>query len=186
MLTESVQLSNEIGTLGNIYWCLDIFAALAAAQGQYARAAQLEAASIALMDSNKFSRTDWDRETQEQRMAGIQRQMAEPEFARAVAQGRAMTREQAAAYALEAPAIEQTAEPPTSNQAAKREFGGLTVRERQVASHIAQGESNKEIAKALVLSERTVETHVTNILNKLGFTTRAQIRRWAVGKALGR
>lgn len=78
------------------------------------------------------------------------------------------------------------AEPPTTRQAAKQEFGGLTGREREVAARIAQGESNREIAEGLVVSERTVETHVTNILNKLGFTSRGEIRKWAVEKGLAK
>ena len=51
-------------------------------------------------------------------------------------------------------------------------------------SRIVHGESNREIAEALVVSERTVETHVGNILNKLGFTKRAEIRKWVVEKGL--
>jgi DNA-binding CsgD family transcriptional regulator len=63
-------------------------------------------------------------------------------------------------------------------------FGGLTPREREVARFVSQGKSNREIAEGLVLSERTVETHVGNILTKLGFDSRAQIAVWAVEKRL--
>jgi DNA-binding CsgD family transcriptional regulator len=62
----------------------------------------------------------------------------------------------------------------------KQAFGGLTRRERQVALLIAQGQSNRAIAEALVLSERTVEGHVSTILSKLGSTSRAQIALWAI------
>ena len=71
-------------------------------------------------------------------------------------------------------------------QIAKEKFAGLTAREREVAGLIAQGKSNREIADALVLSERTIEGHVGNILNKLGFTARTQIAAWAVEKGLHR
>jgi DNA-binding NarL/FixJ family response regulator len=73
---------------------------------------------------------------------------------------------------------------PSPRRAAAKEFGGLTERERQVASLIAQGMSNREIAEALVVSERTVETHVANIFSKLGFTARTQIAAWAVERGL--
>jgi DNA-binding CsgD family transcriptional regulator len=63
--------------------------------------------------------------------------------------------------------------------------GGLTAREAEVATLVARGRSNKEIAQALYLGERTVETHVTNILSKLGFESRAQIAAWAVQHGLG-
>ncbi len=54
----------------------------------------------------------------------------------------------------------------------------LGKREREVAELIAEGLSNKEIASRLFISERTVETHVYNILNKLGFSSRVSIASW--------
>ena len=62
--------------------------------------------------------------------------------------------------------------------------GGLTGREREVATLVATGKSNRAIADELVVSERTVESHVTNILGKLGFTSRAQIAAWVVEHGL--
>jgi DNA-binding CsgD family transcriptional regulator len=69
-------------------------------------------------------------------------------------------------------------------RARKQAFGGLTTREREVAELIAQGKSNREIAGVLVVSERTVETHISSILSKLGFTSRTQIATWAIEKGL--
>lgn len=56
--------------------------------------------------------------------------------------------------------------------------GGLTAREHEVAMRIHRGMSNRDIADELVLSVRTVDTHVQRILGKLGFTSRAQIAAW--------
>jgi non-specific serine/threonine protein kinase len=56
--------------------------------------------------------------------------------------------------------------------------GGLTSREADVASMIAAGKTNREIAEALVLGERTIETHVSNILGKLALTSRREVARW--------
>jgi DNA-binding CsgD family transcriptional regulator len=75
-------------------------------------------------------------------------------------------------------------QPLTPRQAAKQEYGGLTRRERQVAAVVAQGLTNQDIADELVVSIKTVEAHVTRILSKLGFTSRAQIAAWAVDKGL--
>ncbi|MFC8722520.1 response regulator [Kitasatospora sp. NPDC057198] len=58
--------------------------------------------------------------------------------------------------------------------------GTLTDREREVLSHIADGRSNREIARALHLSEKTVKTHVSNILMKLDVADRTQAALWAV------
>ena len=74
----------------------------------------------------------------------------------------------------------------SQRQREAEKFGGLTSREREVARFLLQGKSNREIAEALVLSERTVENHVGNILTKLGFDSRAQIAVWAVEKELGK
>jgi len=73
---------------------------------------------------------------------------------------------------------------PTASQVARRAYGGLTARERAVAALVAQGESNRVISAALVISERTVEHHVAHILGKLGFATRTQIATWAVENGL--
>ncbi|HXV98013.1 MAG TPA: LuxR C-terminal-related transcriptional regulator, partial [Anaerolineae bacterium] len=73
---------------------------------------------------------------------------------------------------------------PSPSQAAKATYSGLTAREREVAMLLAQGLSNKTIADKLVLSERTVEKHVENVMGKLGFTSRAQVAVWAVEKGL--
>ena len=72
----------------------------------------------------------------------------------------------------------------SKRQREAEKFGGLTPREREVARLVSDGKSNREIAEALVLSERTVENHVGNILTKLGFDSRAQIAVWAVEKGL--
>ncbi len=74
--------------------------------------------------------------------------------------------------------------PLSQRQAEKITYHGLTGREREVAGLIAQGWSNREIAGSLVVSERTIETHVTNILTKLGLPSRAGIAAWAVEKGL--
>jgi DNA-binding NarL/FixJ family response regulator len=56
----------------------------------------------------------------------------------------------------------------------------LSRREREVATLVARGLSNRQIAERLVISERTVHGHVASILAKLDFRSRAQVAVWAV------
>jgi len=60
----------------------------------------------------------------------------------------------------------------------------LTAREREVLILVARGRSNREIADALVISERTARTHVSNVLVKLGLASRTQAALWAIREGL--
>ena len=63
--------------------------------------------------------------------------------------------------------------------AEQADAGGLTKREQEVLRHLATGETNKAIAADLVLSERTVDRHVSNIFAKLGVSSRAAATAYA-------
>ncbi len=104
----------------------------------------------------------------------IRSRLTEAEFQAEQAAGRTLSIEQAVEYAqnllLQLAGALRTQKRP----------GELTVREREVVELISQGKSNLEIADELVVSKRTVEKHIANILSKLGFTNRAQIVRWSI------
>ncbi len=87
-------------------------------------------------------------------------------------------------FLQQATALLPRQEPLSPRRAAKRAFGGLTEREREVAALIAQGKASREIAEILVVNARTIEKHIENILSKLGFTSRTQIAVWASEKGL--
>jgi len=59
-------------------------------------------------------------------------------------------------------------------------LGQLTEREREILNHLAQGMSNKAIARALDISYDTVKLHVRHILSKLNFTSRVEAAVFAV------
>jgi DNA-binding NarL/FixJ family response regulator len=62
--------------------------------------------------------------------------------------------------------------------------GTLTARELEILRRVGAGRANKEIAAELGISERTVRTHVSSILSKLGLTSRTQAALWAVRESL--
>jgi DNA-binding NarL/FixJ family response regulator len=83
-----------------------------------------------------------------------------------------MSRAEAVAYALGERATRPAAPAITSPPIP------LSKRELEVARLVAAGLSNKEIGSRLFLSERTVETHVSKILNRLGINSRVEIASW--------
>jgi DNA-binding NarL/FixJ family response regulator len=60
----------------------------------------------------------------------------------------------------------------------------LTAREGEVAKLVAEGHSTREIAEALVISEKTVERHKGSVLGKLGLRDRVDVARWAIRTGL--
>jgi DNA-binding NarL/FixJ family response regulator len=89
---------------------------------------------------------------------------------RAVAAGEAVVAPRILQHLLDRLAATQPA-PPVPPPPSLR---GLTDREREVLVHIARGETNGEIARALSVSETTIKTHVGNLLTKLGLRDRVQ------------
>jgi DNA-binding NarL/FixJ family response regulator len=59
----------------------------------------------------------------------------------------------------------------------------LTPREQQIAVLIGRGLTNRQIAAELGISERTADTHVSNLLAKLGLSARGQVALWLDQKA---
>lgn len=66
---------------------------------------------------------------------------------------------------------------------AVRGIGALTRREREILGQLAEGRSNREIARDLLVSEKTVKTHVSSVLAKLGVADRTQAALLAVRQA---
>ena len=65
------------------------------------------------------------------------------------------------------------------------DLAALTGREREVLQYVARGYTYKEIADELVISIRTVESHVSNVLRKLQLDNRHQLSRWANERNIG-
>jgi predicted ATPase/DNA-binding CsgD family transcriptional regulator len=99
------------------------------------------------------------------------RALGDREFEAAFRRGMGLTVEDAVGYAM--------GEAPNTSELDLSGVPQLTPREQQVAELIAEGLSNREIAARLVISQRTVESHVEHVLHKFGFTSRTQVVAWA-------
>ncbi len=155
------------------------FAALASATGLAAESVRLSAAAFAHVRGNSAILWPPEKIEYEHYIELAREKLSDADFDAAQANGRTLSLEQAIEYALNmsvpGPMLSLTA------PAAARE---LTERERKVVALIARGLPNGEIASELVLSKRTVEKHIANILSKLELTNRAQLVRWAIENRL--
>ncbi|MBI5302769.1 MAG: tetratricopeptide repeat protein [Chloroflexi bacterium] len=186
--SEGLAIFRDQGDKRNAIKCLEGLAGVAAASSQFVNAAiLLGAAEVARERIGVPLPKTW-RANYERALSIIQQQLDNTILASTWSEGRALSLGQAIEYALTEIKIPDAPDAPASalspRQAAKEKFGGLTVREREVAALIAQGKSNREMAETFVLSERTIEGYVGNILNKLGFSARTQIAAWAAQKGL--
>jgi DNA-binding CsgD family transcriptional regulator len=86
-------------------------------------------------------------------------------------------REEALALALKL-TTDGPAAPAEDRSVGGREAGPLGQRQAEGACLIAEGLSNKQIAARLLISQHTVDTHIRNIMTKLGCRSRAQIAAW--------
>jgi non-specific serine/threonine protein kinase len=154
--------------------CLIGFAAIALKRGLPAEGARLLGAADTIGGPRKAAASMWHASQleYEQNLDLARAKLTEAAFLAAQEAGRAMSLTQALVYAQNLP------RPVESFQ------DGLTSREREVAALIGQGMSNSEIAAELVLSKRTVETHVGNILSKLELAGRGQVMLWAINRGI--
>lgn len=187
---EALDFSTQLGFQQGIAEHLAGLGAVALARGLEELGVRLLGTVDALIEKIGTNLGPLDREQFDQSLALGRSRLDGETFAMAWAAGQAMEVKKAVELAPDlvmGPVPDETKVPSRSQRKAlQQQFGGLTMRERQVAALITQGKSNREIAGELVLSERTVENHVGNILSKLGFSSRAQVAAWGSNKELGK
>jgi predicted ATPase/DNA-binding CsgD family transcriptional regulator len=182
LFKESLLLSREARSRWRSEECLEGLAQVASARGQYEHAARLFGAAEAQREIVGQRYEPADQASHEQWVAPARAALGDTTFSAAWADGRVMTLEQAVEYALAWVEPDEPAKPRQPGRAPKGD--PLTAREREIAALVARGQTNREIATTLVISERTADAHVQNILNKLGFSSRAQIAAWAAERGL--
>jgi non-specific serine/threonine protein kinase len=144
--------------------------------GQYERAAHLLGAAERVRDETSQTLIELFRTQHERSESAARQGLGTKSYDAAFARGCAMTIDEGAAVA-----VGGTQRPQPAPAVKPEPAPALTGRQMEIARLIADDLSNKQIAARLFLSERTVETHITNILNKLGLSSRVQISRWVTG-----
>src|SRR5215218_1378938 len=172
LFAEALRISNEIDDRVAQYILLDLLGCHAASSGQARRAAQLLGAAEAVRTGVGATLIP----TVAPLVAGAEASaiaaLGASSFEAEFNAGKRLSRDAAIGTALGEPAHVVAATPDDASVAP------LAKREADVARLVAEGLSNKQIGARLFISERTVDSHVRSILNKLGFNSRAQIAGW--------
>jgi len=178
LYAESVGLRREVGDKQGAPESLEGLACTAWAQGEAKRAARLFGSSEALREVMDSQADPGHCMLREPYLAAARSQQSEAGWEKAWEEGTSMSFEEAIEYAL---SDEETAThiPTALEQPSPRtQQPELTRREEEVASLVAQGRTNRQVATKLSISEHTVATHVGKTMRKLGLSSRSQLAAW--------
>ncbi|WP_378784982.1 LuxR C-terminal-related transcriptional regulator [Nonomuraea fastidiosa] len=171
-LAASLDLSRATGQRQGVARCLVGLSVLAECEGDIEGAVLAAAAAAALREAigQHFATLRI-----EELLGRARTKLGEGRTAALWSRGRTMSPDDAARHVLDgerpAPRAPAAAEP------VRRSL--LTARELEIAGLLTRGLSNRAIAEELVISPATVARHIANIMEKLGYTSRAQIAVWA-------
>ncbi len=176
-LRDSLAVARDLHNTVVSASCLDIVAKLLATNGDAAQAAHLLAAADAFRGAAGAELSPADRSILQPAIDTVRARIDEAIWLAASEAGAAMTAEQAMEIALAG--LDGTSSSPSSTAMPE-----LTAREREIALLVAQELTNRQISERLGTSNRTVDTHVGNILRKLNISSRAGLRTWTIDHGL--
>jgi DNA-binding CsgD family transcriptional regulator/tetratricopeptide (TPR) repeat protein len=178
LLRESLQLLHDLGFWPDIPRTLEGLARVCAADSQPEKAMRLLAAASGLRQTLELPRTPRERLVIDRWLPAFRRHFGEKLFA-ASEVGRSTPIDRVITDAL---APEDSGKPATISKHSRRRLptDPLTAREREVATLVACGLTNRQVAGELVITRRTAENHLRHIFDKLGVNSRAQVAAWAV------
>ena len=179
LVREAVGLLAPLRDAWGLVLCLTHLANVACGRGDWTRAACLLGIVDGLRARTGSELMPPDQHQHDLDVAATRKALGEKAFEAVWASGRALSLDQAAEYALYAQDPLGTGRPAGQPPAAKAS-AQLSAREREVATLVARGLTNRAIAEHLVVSERTVDAHLEHIRSKLGLRSRTQIATWAV------
>ncbi len=172
LFTEALRIARRIDDRVAQYLLLDALGCQAVGSGQPRLAAQLLGAAESVQTGVGASVFPYLAPSVARAKESTRAALGTPTFQAELEAGKHLSRGAAIGLAL--------GEPARVSAAASGDAGAppLAKREAEVARLVAEGLSNKQIGARLLISEHTVDSHVRSILNKLGFSSRAQIAAW--------
>ncbi len=174
LLAEALRIYAAVNDPRGVAQCLDALAHVASERAHYENAARLIGAAAALRERVAVRQPD----TEQARSTGVERVLTRalgPHDADTLMHaGRTMPLAQATDLALAVVSGAAPDDPDRSDQVP------LTPRERQVAALVASGRTNRQIGRALGISEKTAEVHLHHVMSKLDARSRAEVAAWAV------
>jgi predicted ATPase/DNA-binding CsgD family transcriptional regulator len=171
---ESLALQRDLGNRQGIAECL---AGLVGTLADAAGAARVCAASARLLEQIGAPLAPADQAALDRDTTAVRRRLGDAAWRSAWAEGQALSTDEAVALAL--------ADEPSPTRARPEQGPALSRREREVTALIARGLSNREISAALVITEKTVGSHVEHIMTKLGLRSRTRVAVWAIEHGMG-
>ncbi len=175
---RSIALERELDDRTGLAQTVALLASIEMTRGSAPRTATLLGASQTIFDSIPSALMEPYREAHRQATEDALHALGEAAYRTAYAAGLAMTRDEIVDYAVDARL------PAARPAATSVSDGPLSRREMEVAGLVADGATNAQVAARLFISERTVESHLASIFNKLGVDTRLQVARWVASRQL--
>jgi len=170
--TRALQVKHKTGDASGTAFALEILGWLAARAGGHQRAAWLLGGAEPLWEraGGRLAAGPGFERRRNEIVAGCTGALGDRRFAELFARGAAQPLEAVISFALD-----DGAGPAAEGGAKIRLPGQLTSREREIASFVAAGLSNRQIAERLFISRRTVDAHLEHIFGKLGITSRVML-----------
>jgi predicted ATPase/DNA-binding CsgD family transcriptional regulator len=174
-LVESLRLFRDLGATARLVECLEGFAQLAGATDDFVRAQRLGGLADAQREALGVRLSPGESVALGPRLRSAQMALGTTRAATEWAVGRSMSLDEACEYALQSGG--------SKVRPRRSATPILTARETEVATQVAHGYTNRQIAERLVIGERTVETHLERIYAKLEIHSRLQLAGWVVEHA---
>ena len=171
---QGIEIRRDLDHVYGLGSLAEVLANIEVARGHDERAATLLGGADAIWHSISYRHSVPNQRDHDQVRADTRGlDLAKRATTRDYGAGLAMDRSEVVDYALGG-----TSRPPDQDEAHERPSAALSPREMEVARLMADGVSNAQTAAQLFIGERTVESHVASIFNKLGVDSRVQVARW--------